>query len=74
MIKYHVPLPTEEAHHATHPTCGAHLMALRINPTVAQKISELVREGMTEPQEIKRTLNHYINTVLCADNPSDPDD
>ena len=37
VVKYHVSLPTEEAHHATHPTCGAHLMAQRINKTVAQK-------------------------------------
>lgn len=74
VIKYHVSLPTEEAHHATNPTHGAHLMAQRINPTVAQKISEFVGKGITEPQEIKRALNHYINTVLCADNPPDPDD
>ena len=49
-------------------------MAQRINPTVVQKISELVGEGMIEIQEIKRALNHYVNTVLCADNPPDPND
>ena len=26
---------------------------------------------MIETQEIKRVLNHYINAVLCADNPND---
>ena len=71
VIKYNVSLPTEEAHHATHPTRGAHLMAQRINPTVGQKISG---EGMIETQEIKRALNHYVNTVLCPDNPPDPND
>ena len=49
-------------------------MAQRVNPYVAQKISELVAEGMIDPQEIKRALKHYVNTVLCADNPPDPDD
>ena len=74
VVKYHVSLPTEEAHHATHPTRGAHLMAQRINKTVADKISELVGEGMTEPQEVKRALSHYVNTVLCADNRPNADD
>lgn len=50
-------------------------MAQRVNPYIAQKISELVAEGMIDPQEIKRALKHYnVNTVLCAKNPPDPDD
>ncbi len=57
-----------------HPTRGAHLMAPRINPYVAQKISELVVEGMTDVQEIKRALKHYVNTVVCAQNLPSPDD
>ena len=55
--------PTEEACHVTHLTHGAHLMAQRINSTVAQKISELVGQGVIEPQEIKRALNH-VNIVI----------
>ena len=34
----------------------------------------LVGEGMIEIQEIKRAVNHYVNTVLCADDPPDPND
>ena len=49
-------------------------MAQRVNPYVAKKISELVAESMIDPQEIKRALKHYVNTVLCANNPPDPDD
>ena len=49
-------------------------MAQRVNPYVAQKISELVAEGMIDTQEIKRALEHYVNTVLCANNRPDPDD
>ena len=45
-----------------------------MNSYVAQKISELVAEGMIDPQEIKRALRHYVNTVLCANNPLDSDD
>jgi len=29
---------------------------------------------MTEPHEIKGALNHYVNTVLWAENPPDPPD
>jgi len=49
-------------------------MAPRINPFVAQKISEFVGEGMTDVQEVKRALKHYVNSVLCAQNPPSPDD
>ena len=31
LIKYHISLPIEEAHHKTHPTRGPHLMAQRVN-------------------------------------------
>ena len=63
--RYYVSLPTEEAHHNTHPTRRTHIMAQRVNPYVAQKMSEIVAEGMIDPQQIKRALRHYVNTVLC---------
>ena len=72
--KYHISLPTEEAHHKTHPTRGPHLMAQRVNPQISQRIMELVQEGLTNPQEVRKALNHYVRTVLCPDNPPDPDD
>ena len=49
-------------------------MAQRVNPQVTQKIKELVQEGMTNPHEIRKVLNHYVQTVLCTENPPDPDD
>ena len=73
-IKYHVSLPTEEAHHKTHPTRGPHLMAQRVNPQISQQIMELVQKGMTNPQEVRKDLNHYVRTVLCTENQPDPDD
>ena len=40
-------------------------MAQRVNPYVAQKISELVAEGMIDPQEIKRALGIML-TQCCV--------
>ena len=72
---YYVSLPTEEAHHSTHPTRGANMMAQRVNPHIAARISELVGEGMTDPYEVSKALKHYVTTVLCASsNNPDPDD
>ena len=63
---YYVSLPTEEAHHPTHPTRGANMMAQRVNPHIAARISELVGERMMEPYEVSKALKHYVTTVLCA--------
>ena len=49
-------------------------MAQRVNPQISQRIMELVQEGMTNPQEVRKALNHYVRTVLCTENPPDPDD
>ena len=49
-------------------------MAQRVNPQISQQIMELVQEGMTNPQEVRKALNHYVRTVLCTENPPDPDD
>ena len=35
---------------------------------------ELVQEGMTNPQGVWKALNHYVRTILCTENPPDPDD
>ena len=56
-----VLLPTEEAHHSSHETMGAAGYAQRIYPKVVQRIYELVSEGITDTQEVKRELN--INTM-----------
>ena len=70
---YFVSLPTEEAHHSTHPTRGANMIAQRVNPHIARRISELVGEGMTDPYEVSKALKHYVTTVLCvSSNNPDP--
>ena len=51
-------------------------MAQRVNPQISQRIMELVllQEGMINPQEVRKALNHYVRTVLCPEHPPDPDD
>ena len=63
-IKYHVLLPTEEAHHSFHETKGAAGYAQRIHPKLVEKIYELVSEGITDTQEVKQALKHYPLHVL----------
>ena len=48
-------------------------MAQRVNPQISRRIMELVQEGMTNSQEVRKALNHYVRTVLCTENPPDPD-
>ena len=35
---------------------------------------ELVQEGMTDPHEVRKALNHFVRTVLCTESAPDPDD
>ena len=65
--KYHISLPAEEVHHQTHQTEGMHGMAQRIHPQVAQKIKELVSEGITEVPTVSQMLRHYVNNDLCKE-------
>lgn len=65
--KCYINLPEEEAHHAFHETQGAVSYAQRIHPKLIEKIHELVSEGLTEVQEIKRALKHYVQHILCPD-------
>ena len=66
-VMYHVLLPNEEAHHAFHQTHGAASYAQRVHPKLIEKIYELVFEGITDVQEVKRALKHHVTHVLCPD-------
>ena len=69
--RYHISLPTEEAHHQTHQTGGMHGMAQRMHPKLAQKIRELMSDGITEVPTVYQMLRHYVNNDLCKeDKPS----
>ena len=62
--KYYISLPTAEAHHQTHQTGGMHGMAQRMHPRVAQKIRELVLDGITEVPTVCQMLRHCVNNDL----------
>lgn len=64
--KYHVLLPTEEAHHSFHQTRGPAGYAQRIHPKLIEKVYELVSEGITDTQEVKRILKNYTLHTLCT--------
>ena len=64
---HYISLPSEEAHHDTHPTCGAHCMAAQItNPNIAMTISEQVIEGMLDSYEFCQVLKHFVTVAMCA--------
>lgn len=72
---YYVSLPIEEVHHSAHPTRGSHVMAQKVNPNIAIKISQLFGEGMVDAYEVRKALKHYVNEVMCANTTKpDPDD
>ena len=49
--KNYIVLPTKEAHHSVHPTEGAIGYAQRMHPKLAEKIQDLVSEGITNVPE-----------------------
>ena len=55
--RYFVLLPTVEAHVNSHPTSGAAGFAQRVHPKIS---NTLVGEGITDVQEVKRTLRHHV--------------
>ena len=67
LAKYFVLLPKQEAHHSYHRTSGEVGFSQRIHPKLVDKINELVSEGATDTQEVKRALKRYVLHVLCPD-------
>ena len=65
--KYFVLLPTVQAHGKYHPTSGLAGFAQKVHPKITEKINTLVGEGITELQEVKRALRHYVIHCLFPD-------
>lgn len=65
--KYFVLLPTKQAHENFHPTLGVAGFAQRVHPKIIERINELVGGGITDVQEVKRALRHYIIHALFPD-------
>ena len=71
---YFVLLPTKEAHGSYHPTSGPAGFAQRVHPKIIEKINVLVGEGITEVEEVKRALRHYVLHILFPDPNNRPDE
>ena len=66
IAKYFVSLPLEAAH-SGHPTGSSGGFAQRIHPLLSEKISELVAAGITETNEVRRSLRFYVTNTLCKE-------
>jgi len=50
------------------------LYLLKVHPKIIQKIHDLVADGITAVQEIKRVLRHYVLHVLIPKTKIIPDE
>ena len=50
--KYHLSLPSNEAHHNLHPTKGIMGLSQKVHPEIIAKIHELVHASMIDPVEV----------------------
>ena len=60
--RYFVSLPTNDAHERVHPTGKVGGMSQSVHPKISQKIESLVKEGITDVQEVKRHLRCYVKS------------
>ena len=65
-MKYFVSLPMESAH-SGHPTGLSGIFAQKLHPLISQKILEMVKSGICDTSEIKRSLKHYVDVILTKD-------
>ena len=63
---YHVSLPLEAAH-SNYTFKTKSLMAQRVHVIVSQKIIQLVHEGATNAQEVKRQFIRSVMKENCPD-------
>ena len=69
-----LPLPTADAYKGHQSGPGMACYTRRVHPTVVNKIGEVVAEGITDVQTVKRMLRHYVLHDLCKDQPPNPED
>ena len=65
-MKYFVSLPMESAH-SDHPTGLSAIFAQKLHPLVSQKVLEMVKSGITDISEIKRSLKHHVDVIIAKD-------
>ena len=59
-------LPSEAAH-SGHPTSSSGGYAQRIHPLLSDQISQLVAAGITDTNEVKRSLRFFVTNTLCKE-------
>ena len=69
--RFFISLPTKEAHEKVHPTGIVGGMAQRVHPMISKKIEDLVKEGITEVHEVKRSLHLFVKTDMRTNPPSE---
>ena len=74
VTKTFISLPTADAHKGHQSGPGMACYTRRVHPTVVNKIGEIVAEGITDVQTVKRMLRHYVLHDLCKDQPPNPED
>ena len=67
--KWFVSLPCNDAHEKTHPTGVASAIAQKVNPLIANKIEDFVKEGMTDPTEVQRALKSFVKSCVLDSAP-----
>ena len=72
--KYFVLLPEQRAHENFHPIGAGALFTGKVHPKVIHKIHELVADGITGVQEVKKALRHYVLHLLIPEFQIKPDE
>lgn len=61
--KYFVLLHEQRAHENFHPIGNAALFTGKVHPRIIQKIHDLVADGITSVQEVKKALRHVLHVL-----------
>ena len=62
-MKYFVSLRA----HSGHPTGLSAIFVQKLHPLVSQKILEMVKSGITDTSEMKRSLKHHVDVIIAKD-------
>jgi len=71
LTKYFISMPSNEAHEKTHPVGQQAGMGQKVHPAVINKISELVRGGITDAHTVQQCLRMHVKTEYKHASPDD---
>ena len=67
-------MPEQKAHENVHRIGAGALFTGKVHPKVIHKIHELVTDGITGGQEVKKALRHYVLHLLIPEFQIKPDE